>query len=197
MAWVVERHFTSDERYCPDFEKAASPPTWDVSQWHKRTFDPSAGELVGWLRDESFPFPDFLTIGFRPVVCDKFREIVEELEPHRHQFLPVTIFDCHQRRIERKYWALNVRQSREAIIPEKSNVTTKSIPPSYRDETGVSRLFWTRGSPRLALSKQIVAGSHLWISWELQDYFFFSDTLMAKIDAHQLTKLDAIQVEEE
>lgn len=60
--------------------------------------------------------PDLLTVGSLPVVCEAFRQIVQDLEPDKHQFVPVTLCDEAGGPFSGPYWVMNVFEVRDCLI---------------------------------------------------------------------------------
>lgn len=197
MAWVVRRTFTSDERFIPDIERIESPKTWGPLEWHRRRFNAEDGAVVGYLQDSVVDTTDFLVLGSKPIVCDVFKELVEALEPGIHQFLPAKLMQANGQIMPKKFWALNILQSCEPIIAEKSNVTVFEETTEHQARLRTSRYLRLNGQPRLTVSKDVVAGRHLWRSRELPAYIFFSEELMARVQDNRLEKLDRYPVIEE
>ena len=147
--------------------------------------------------------PDFFSLGGFLVVTERFREIVERLEPQTHQFLGVKLFKEKGLPIEGPRFFLNVFQKVDALVIEESNVewidhpetTSPHLPgrilPAFRS------LHRGPGPLQLVLSRQAIGTRHLWRG---DRYFsaalFCSDQLLEAIAEANLKLLRAEWVEE-
>jgi len=157
--------------------------------------EPEPHDLIAdrWQDDPATELPDFLTISSQYVASDKFRRIVEELEPGLHQFIPVALQDAEYRPIESTYWFVNVLTVRDAVLRNAALTELKAsgkIP-------GREKLA-KYGSTHEFIDSSMTAGRHLWrnsgSTWDL----FLSDELYRRICAAGLHRLDvwrAIEVD--
>jgi hypothetical protein len=116
-----------------------------------------------------------------PALCgvsERFRRIVEELEPGVHQFFPLTILQRSGTPFDEKYYILNVCQDFEAqLYPDLSKrvfLDERFNPPQVNYEP---RIRYYDGEQ--VFSRSTIAGRHLWRS--LIHRYFISDTLLTRL----------------
>ncbi len=109
--------------------------------------------------------PDFITIWSVPVVSEAFRQIVMELEPNKHQFLRIALFDEAKQPLPGRYWVMNVLETCDAGIKTESIRQWHAM--GYRiPELAAYSAVREDGSLGLRvgyfLNKMAIEGLHLW-----------------------------------
>src|SRR5688572_31514677 len=117
MAGYVHHCFTNEERYALPFSgiMTASGPDRLPATWHVQL---GSGQRI-WPEPEGLiarrmchpdvkhpPALDLLSVESKPVVSEVFRQIVLELEPDTHQFLPIALFDEERQPLPGRYWLM-------------------------------------------------------------------------------------------
>lgn len=210
MAWYVPDRFASSlERYMPSFRQKGGPVSVSIGQssgwpnWRrhcrefKRAIPPYDTEELTLLSNPRC-LPDVFKRGGTAIVNDAFRQIADKLEPGANECYPVKIYDLKEVELPTQYWALNVIQSSDSIVEELSDVYWReSRIPSRNDRVIINRLMLFRPKGRLVMSKEKIAGLHLWrTSHQLTGCYFFSDELMRQCVEARLRVFDAIYAEE-
>jgi hypothetical protein len=211
MVGHIVHRFCDEQRYNPRFRFKRSSASERVqdrwnSQYRKaERIDPEPTGLRA-IR-ESHPdikhpgLPDLLTVASTPVVCEAFRQIVLELEPDVHQFVPIALYDEAEQPLPGTYWVMNVLQCRDCVVrPEqvKKWEAEGYLFPEVEQ-------FWrrhknARRALTLYLDKSRIEGLHLWrptypqypLGQSLYLFeFLVSDELLLRVDRAKLRKLSA------
>jgi hypothetical protein len=117
-------------------------------------------------------------------------QLLEQLEPAAHQFLPISeTVDPKGRALERRFFLLNILTELSAVDVEHSTVEWRTLPGDtacfLRMKPGPMK------DQKLVLRKAIIADHHLWKGSreQLAGYTFCSDLLRAEMNARGLSKL--------
>jgi hypothetical protein len=117
MVGYIRDSFCDEPRYIPRFGPISS-----ASRWYQNAerINPEPTDLKAF-RDVHPDFrhpgmPDFLSIGWIPVVSEPFRQIILALESDRHQFLPIALYDEARQPLPGTYWVVNVLQRPDCVI---------------------------------------------------------------------------------
>jgi hypothetical protein len=148
--------------------------------------------------------PDF---GFAPwggwkLVSLAFVNIVERLEPHVHEFLPIAETVDHQGcLVGKQFFLMNILEQFNAVDTEQSSVKiNEHHHSSVIDGRKLEFSYHTMQlvePRRLALKRTLVTGHHLWHGTTQDIYHvFFSDTLHDAVRASGLSPLRYNRVEE-
>jgi hypothetical protein len=132
--------------------------------------------------------PDFLTILHQYVVSNRFKNIVEGLEPEIHQFIPIKV-RCGSGPLEAStYWIVNVLKVINAELPSAEVARLTEIGKiASQEELKRSLGRYT------VIDRNLVAASHLWRT----DYvststdLYFSEELMRQMEEAKLRGLTA------
>lgn len=223
MVGHVIHRFCDDERYNPRFRrKEPSAPDertryWTVTCLNAQRINPEPADLKA-IRDThpdiKYPgLPDLLIVGSLPVVCEAFRQIVEDLEPEKHQFIPITLCDEAERPFPERYWVLNVLEIRDCLIhPEQirkwdaAGCVLPEMGPYWRPSHSPNRNPLKKPDPPdlsrpegrtpslkvVYVDRSQVEGLHLWrpkrhMYWV--DHFL-SDELLQRVRRARIRKLD-------
>ena len=210
MAGFINHRFCDRPRYNVPFNpivrtnepRPLRPPyLWERQLRSAERIGPEPEDLVAYREchpDIKHPLmPDFISIGFLPVVSEAFRRIVLELEPDKHQFLPVALFDEAKQPLSGRYWLMNVLQVRDAGIKADSihrwHAMGHRIPElaaysSVREDGSLGL--------RVAhfLNKAAIEGLHLWrpaspLSYAAGHDLYMSDLLLERIRRAKLRRL--------
>jgi hypothetical protein len=129
---------------------------------------------------------DWLTVrGSGTLVSSAFKDAVEEIEPGRHQFFPVTVVEKAGVARPESYFIFNVVGRIDAIIEEKSN-----LEPLGRGAIDAWTYERGRGPWRCALGAAIIGGRACWIEHRYGGRQFVSDRLAAVLQQRQLCGFD-------
>jgi hypothetical protein len=135
-------------------------------------------------REESLPL-DFFRPGGIWVVSDRFRMIVQQLEPQQNQFFPVTLHDKTGADLGVLFHLMNVTQARDVLIPEQSDMYSewREIKKSSGELVKICQ-WYLHGYPKhLVARKEEIGAMHLWRGLEvLPLQFFFSNELMKRCE---------------
>ena len=133
MVAFISKTFCNELRYSPAFkfsdaffthsqpsDQPLKLPLWLRQFRSAERIDPEPTDLKAIRRvhpDVKYPAtPDFISIGSIPVVSEAFRQIMRDLEPDKHQFVPVALVDEKAHSLVGPYWLLNVLQCCDAVI---------------------------------------------------------------------------------
>ncbi|WNZ53878.1 hypothetical protein QT397_00455 (plasmid) [Microbulbifer sp. MKSA007] len=127
-------------------------------------------------------------------VSEKFKCIVEELEPDVHQFFPIQLKNKDGIPYDERYYLINVGQKFAAILVGKSAGCTQS----WRVEAIERKMpFLLTHDDGLVLSKPKIAGRHLWLSQVIApNTYFCSDELMARFKKEKIKYFDSARNDE-
>ena len=116
------------------------------------------------------------------VVSSRFKDAVEELDPGRHQFFPVTIEDKKGDVVPGKFFLFNIVGRIDSIIEERSN-----LKPEGR---GLIRGWgYTRkvGPWQCALDQRVIDGGAGWVEERYDGCWFVSDRLAEVLRERKMT----------
>jgi hypothetical protein len=214
--WHIRDSFCDEAESNPRFqpiERTMGPEPWKAA-WktqlrNAETIDPVPAVLKAVRNARpriAHPIlPDLLTVGSNPVVSEAFRQILLELEPEGHQFVPISLFDEAGQPLPGTYWLLNVLQRRDCIISGKQIEAWSAEGRSLPEVEG----YWNQGengarylsARAIFLDRAKIAGLHLWRSARQHMYpfeYFLSDELLQRIKTARLlniTPRPAVEIE--
>ncbi|WP_193370427.1 imm11 family protein [Pelagibius marinus] len=151
----------------------------------------------GILKSKHKRLPDVFPFKGGLVVCDAFREIVEDLEPTVHQFFPFSVISKRGQPVpgNTPYYVLNVTRKLDAILVSRSNVTWMDV--DQRLAAGEKFLIPGRGPLQLVMSRPKIAGNHAWRGDRVFGTdLYFSDGLVSAIEDAGLSKLKFTRIDE-
>ncbi len=209
MTGYIRNKFCDDEALNPHFrfERSHGPEPiaalWKSQCYQAKRIDPEPTDLtavrqtIGDLAEHNLP--DLIAASSLPIVCDAFRTILQELEPGRHQFVPIRILDETGVLLSEAHWLMNVLQCRTCVVPREQVEQWQAEGHRFPEADA----FWSmhKGARRaltLYLDKVQVEGLHLWrpiysslpATQRLYPFeFFLSDELLARIEEAGLRKL--------
>ena len=199
MAWYIEG-LSLDARYAPHFELEEKPSGYIEASWLQATPIPRQSvPLSARIRSTHKSLPDFFAVYAIWVVCQKFRDMAESLEPGKHEFFSIKLLRRSNDQFEGRFYLLNVLQKLDAIIVEKSEASWRSHQVKLPDGTiRESKVLSVGPRPQLTLRRPIVDGHHLWRGDQhTRNKVFFSDALMDLVSTAKLKKLRAFHANEE
>ncbi|CUH76197.1 hypothetical protein TRM7557_00761 [Tritonibacter multivorans] len=126
-------------------------------------------------------WPDaFLATGSLYVVREAIAEIIDTLDPARHQFFPLRLETPYGNAIAGPWFAMNVFARQDSVVMEKSCV--------YQSKDHPEELcsFFHDGEDRVTVDPDRQTGLHLWRERRFQGSLLGSDTLMEKLAAKEL-----------
>jgi len=116
------------------------------------------------------------------VVSSRFRDAVEELDPSRHQFFPVTIEDKKGDVVPGEFFLFNIVGRIDSIIEERSNL--KPVGRGMIDNWGYTPKV---GPWRCALDKRVIDGRAGWVEQRYDLRWFISDRLAELLRERKMT----------
>lgn len=220
MVGYIRDQFCSEERYNPRFTMISSREPWRNQYRRAERIDPEPADLKAFRKvhpDITHPgMPDFISDGCGPVVSEAFRKIILELEPDRHQFVPIALYDEARQPLPGTYWLINVLQRPDCVIEPDQIMKWDAEGRALRELEG----HWVSNAPRIGhmnltgdvdpsqshqrrptqkfvyLDRSRIEGLHLWRRfWRIPTFndvkfgFFFSDELLQRVKQAQLRKL--------
>ena len=191
MAYLVELSF--DLRHWPQFqfEDEVSGTFMGLQSGEARAA--STVPTRARLTSDHKELPDFIKMKGCWAVSEKFKDLVEGLEPHVHQFFPVQLTVDASVKSSGKYFLLNICQKVDAVIPERSNVSLV-----LNEATGNILIHPGAGPPKWTLDKSLIKEWHLWRGdRQLRNKVFFSDKLMDGVHREGLVYIEGEYAEEE
>jgi len=186
----VKRHF--DEEMSA--EQRAAFDNWDVNyrETVSRKFTEDGGGLSHphqrpseFRLDESRKsLGSLLLLTNRLLAVDaKLHEVIEGLEPGVHQFWPMRITQKNGEEYHVRYFGMIIRHFIDSFVPAQSVGYEGSDEANFFSTISPTK----KGYGDLAVSKDAVAGSHLWREHRLKrPNILFSDDLQAKIASEGL-----------
>lgn len=145
------------------------------------------------IEQERLPDWGFFGAVFAKAVDDRFRDVIEELEPSVHRFIPITVRMKDGRELERPHFLLNCRTMIDAVNPEKSDIkimgrrTVNDIRPEVisleeRDEM-IGWSYDFRGTHKgLVLEKEQISGRALWWDYKIKR-LLMSDAAFERVNS--------------
>lgn len=207
MAYLVE-FGVGEPRYIPGIRFPGEDSRFFFDHAPKDEFDivrydptivPRRAEMISSHKT----IADFVPIHGRMTVAPEVRDLIEELEPGVHQFIPVEIvrgrgkkpiYRIDGRILDHPYYLFNVQIQVDPVWIERSEVQVHSF-PGRPDYVYMKRLP-TRG--KIVLHRDMVAGHHAWSGrYQLRGNLFFSDTLVHEIQKRRFRKLEMMHLEEQ
>lgn len=137
------------------------------------------------------------------LVSEAFVDIVERLEPGKHQFLRIEeTLDADRNPIAKRYFIANILARINAVDAEHSSVRIEEKERSLSGLRGktivLKTMHWIPAKPRvLAFKRNIVNGHHLWRGTPEDIVSIgFSDVLFESVRAERLSPLEYIHADE-
>jgi hypothetical protein len=193
MAWCAPHYFSNDDFYHPPFKiKPRSASGWGSQVNSGRRIERQDVRLEATLYKPARVLPDAFPIGIVPIVNEKFRLLVESIEPRIHQFIPALLYRETGVPVATPHWVLSIVTTVDAVIPELSGLSQLEPRVPGTKILAVGKL------ADLTVDRQKISGLHIWrCGGQLPKHFFFSDTLMDRIISAGIEKIDGIHVAEE
>jgi hypothetical protein len=204
MAWYVHASFSDEKHEIRAFElQDAGSANGSVPDWPTQIRSLSRVEPIPDLvavpieTVAELPLPALLTINSQYVANQIFKDMVEELEPGLHQFIPVKIRTSRSSSAgEVTYWIVNVLKRIDAVH-DGTTVTRLRELGRIPSRERAREMF---GPSYNFVDKAAVADSHLWRSdHAFTKDLYFSEELMRRIQAAKLdgmTPRRAIEIDQ-
>jgi hypothetical protein len=202
MASLVK--FSLESRFIPDIY---FPPPVPLFLWRTPGPDsicPYDEENVpkhAFLKGSNKTIPDIGPISAKLSMCREARELIESFEPDVHQFFPVEItrkrstkpiYRLDGRILEEPYFLFNVQTILDAVWIDRSQLQVFRHLPDATPVVGA-----LPGNYNIVLRKSVIDGHHIWRGgYQMGHNLFFSDALVAAIEAKRLRKLEFHHLEE-
>ena len=196
MAYIIREDYSNklgktEIRFLPDdlkqlnefFAQSQAYPgsvaraTWVSGTWLPPEVMPSRLRL-----QRGKPAYDWMASDGGLVISPRFKDAVEELDPGRHQFFPVTIEDKKGDVVPGEFFLFNIVGRIDSIIEERSN-----LKPVGR---GVSEAwYYTRkvGPWQCALDQRVIDGRAGWVEERYDQSWFVSDRLAELLRERKMT----------
>lgn len=141
---------------------------------------PGSGHAYGWtmndgiaVRSEDVPtkmklrrvykkLPCMFICGAPWMVCDQFRDLVEQLEPNAHQFFPIDILDLKEQTVGQRF-VFNICTRLDALDEGKSEISWRRK-GSRLEEKPVNGFGYASINPlgKLFVRQTVIQGHHFW-----------------------------------
>ncbi|KQP13935.1 DUF1629 domain-containing protein [Methylobacterium sp. Leaf93] len=136
---------------------------------------------------------DWLNLqGTGTLVSSRLKDAVEELDPGRHQFFPVTVEDKNGAAVAGEFFIFNVVGRIEAIIEERSNLRASGR--GQVENWGYERCV---GPWQCALDAAVIGNRACWVDQRYTQRWFISDRLAALLQERQLNGYELSEHSEE
>src|SRR5690349_20439480 len=123
MYWYVSTLGYWEARLTPRFQIDMSTHWWSGVDWEAGTPIEYHGQVVAATQKSSHEsYPDFFKLGLQTMASERFRNLVEAVEPDVHQFFPVKLVNNLGGIVDPPYFLFNITQAYECIVIEKSDV---------------------------------------------------------------------------
>ena len=172
----------------PDEVQLTAPETehkYTIGHGYRVVPDRAPRKALWQVRKAEYAITDIASIFGQTVVSEKFRQLVESLEPDVHQFIPVDIYDKPGGAVSsRRYW-LNVCRRKDCVDPVRSKFEWVT------DYSGVTGFWDDEAHPdsKLVFSKEKIGDMHLWVNPHLLVHknFYASSSFMEAAKAAGIT----------
>ena len=199
MAAVIRS--TLNKRYFPRIDFATPAPSL-VGVYKRgpvRWYDRSEVPEDAILSSPHKSLPEFLAISGEYAASAAVKDLIESLEPGRHQFFPVTIRRARGDTpillrdgsvLDAPYYVMIPGVHLDAVWVEKSDVKVS--------ETGLVQFSPTQREKGAVLRRSVTAGHHFWRgNIHLGGYTFFSDELAKAVVDRNWKGLECTNIREE
>ena len=127
---------------------------------------------------------DIVLLGVGVAVTARFRELIEKLEPGRHQFRPIKIIQRSGETYSNEYFTLRVLTALDAWDRERSD------PGCWKKSVRIAKMRAPLGDHAhgIAMSRSEIGDHHIWRGFVSQENgisgfdYYVSDSLKAAID---------------
>jgi hypothetical protein len=177
-----------DEKLLKDFFKAtrANPHTIGKADWYTGTYIPLDVVQTRLLLTKGEALYDWRTMrGGGVLVSGRFKNCVEELDPGRHQFFPVTVEDNKGGLKPGPFFIFNVVGYIDSIIEEQSNL--KASGRGIIEAWGYERRV---GPWKCALKTSVIGDRACWTELRWGRVWFVSDRLATLMQQRGLLGFD-------
>lgn len=184
--WHISALGFWEDRYGSSFIADHATVWWSGFDWEEGKRIEQASQVLTAIKVSSGDvYPDFLKLTNLTLASERFRALVEALEPGTHQFFPVKMVRKSRELISLPYFLLNVARSLDCIVAEKSDLAWKATgSPASGVQAGPVGYQVINSHDGLVLRKDVVRGRHMFRSQgklPLKGCLFFSNELMTKV----------------
>ncbi|QRG08714.1 hypothetical protein EZH22_10755 [Xanthobacter dioxanivorans] len=212
-AYLVQLPFNEEQYIAPNFSGGGEQIKRDLEVngrlWRGMTLDGCLQFRI-WAPDElaasapstittkraARPLPDF---GIGPwggfkLVSGDFVEIVNSLDPDKHQFIRIkNVIDQNGKSINKSYYIMNIVITARALFFDRSNITIRDTKLDNTIDGSTSILRTVKiGNPfKLTFHKNMIPQSNIWHG-TIDDVneLFFSEALIARVRQAGLSPLN-------
>lgn len=160
---------------------------------------PKSAYKAQWLAKEpEHQLPDIASVRGEIIVSEKFKTLVERLEPGVHQFVPIDISRGPNERPYTRYFALNVYNR----IDSTDVASMESEGWFWRPDYTGARSHWRKkgDGPRypIVFNLNQIAGRHIWVDTYLSPYgnFYASNAFVETARSEGITGLQLVEHKE-
>ena len=144
---------------------------WFDSSLRGQPLDPDTIPTTAYQEKADGEFADFINVQGAICISEPVRELLESLEPGRHQFIEISMLESDKETlVDKKYYALRILTVLDSIDRQQSNLKIVY----YQ-----SKEYWNIGfPPRFCLNADAISDSHIWLDrfdGLLSSLFFVSD----------------------
>ena len=190
MAYKLDTYWSSAMR-APRWRVPAEYGQNSVYIAHGKAHDPAKEPLPTCLiREDDKQLLDVMMESDKaPIVSERLRALIEEMEPGVHGFFPVELLERDGRPMPERYFWLHIGQAVDAALRAESRDPIRwfGLEDSGSDRPPLGNL------PPLGVvfSRPRIAGRHLWTGNLVSDgKAFLSNALFARIDAEMRHDLE-------
>lgn len=133
-------------------------------------------------------YSGFMGLPNANAVGQRFKDIIESVEPGIHQFLPFELYDQEGKLIDKPLYFWRVCTSLDAISPELGGVKPLGLPDNHSWQINPGD-----GRRKLAVKKDVIEGRAAWCDVRMPSRQFISDLVVTKLNEQQLTGWEAIE----
>jgi hypothetical protein len=141
---------------------------------------------------------DFITLGMGYAVTARFRDLIEKLEPGRHQFIPIKITLRSGKDYPVEYFTFRVLSQLDAFDKNKSD------PTCWKKSVQILKIAQPKeeNARGIALSRNVIADHHIWRGFVSAETgisgfkFYVSDKLKTAIAEAKFKMMPFYQLKE-
>ena len=132
---------------------------------------------------------DFISVQGAPLVSERFKTLVDNIEPGAHQFFPVSVIDAQTRStLPDRRFVFNIATEIEAIIESQSNVHAEG-----RGQLKGWSYTMQPGPWRMSLDKQQIEKRACWTDKRYPRHWFASNALIAGVNDAEMEGISLLE----
>lgn len=186
MPWFLSKFGRNDE------------PSWgfedaDIREGYMhRTYrpDPSRYPLKVCLTRPRKTLPDF-TVGpwaSLDVVSERFKRLVEDLDPITHDFIPLDVVQPDGTSVDTRHFIFRIG----GLLPLSIDLAQSDVAESIL-RPGLSVYGPTSQAPRIVWHRGVVRQRHIWADQKLPSHIAVSDTFYTELVRQKMTSFMAVE----